>query len=519
MWNSARALTMVAVLALPAVTGAEPLSAIDWLSEQAALPPGTPVATPEPDIAGQRGEGAAAESGGDVITSREIPGPRLDATGLLPPRLAGLPGDLWTGGTAARLSRRIATVDTGGNTALAALLERLLLAELPPPALAGERRDGAFLETRIDRLLAMGALDQAEALLERAGPARPALFQRWFEISLLTGRAVRACAALRAAPALTEDLPARIFCFARDGKWESAALMLEAGHALGEIDDAAHERLRRFLDPALADGAARLPPPLAPDPLTFRIMEAIGQPMATNDLPLAFAHADLHPAAGWRARINAAERLARAGAIPAGKLFTLYLRRAPPASGGVWDRVKAVQALDLALVAGGAGEIGATLAPAWRAMRDAGLGATFARHFGPRLLRAPLPPSAEALAFRIGLLSAEFSRVARRHSPADAEEAFLAALARGRPGAADPPTPLGRAIVAGFTGPPDGALAVLLAERRRGEALLSAMSQIARAGAGDPADLATGLAVLRALGLDQASRQVALEVMILGAPS
>ena len=517
MRNSARSLGVAAVLALPAAAVAAPLSAIDWLSEQAALPPGTPVATPpERDAAGDDG---AAEGTAGAITTRQIGGPRLDAAGLLPPRLAGLPADLWTNSTAGRLSRRIATIETGGNAALAALLERFLLAELAPPALAGDDRDGVFLTARIDRLIGMGALDQAEALLERAGPARPELFRRWFEISLLTGRGVRACATLRAAPGLTDDPRVRIFCLARGGGWDDAALLLEAGHALTTIDDAAYERLLRFLDPARAEGAERLPPPMAPDPLTFRVMEAIEQPMATTDLPLPFAHADLRPAAGWRAQLQAAERLARAGAIPAGRLFALYLRREPPASGGVWERVRAVQALDVALLAGGTDEIGAALAPAWAALREAGLGAVFARQYGPRLLRAPLPVSARALAFRVGLLSAESERVAQGHSPADAQEAFLVALALGRPGRATAPTPLARAIAAGFGAPPNGALAALLADGRKGEAALSAIAQIARAGAGDPADLSAGLAVLRALGLERAARRVALEIMILGAAS
>ena len=46
-------------------------------------------------------------------------------------------------------------------------------------------------------------------------------------------------------------------------------------------------------------------------------LEAIGTPLPTAPLPLAFAHSDLRHTAGWKARIEAAERLVRTGAVSA----------------------------------------------------------------------------------------------------------------------------------------------------------------------------------------------------------
>ena len=48
--------------------------------------------------------------------------------------------------------------------------------------------------------------------------------------------------------------------------------------------------------------------PGAPDPLTFRLFETIGERLPTAALPRAFAHADLRDVAGWKAQIEAAER-------------------------------------------------------------------------------------------------------------------------------------------------------------------------------------------------------------------
>ena len=80
--------------------------------------------------------------------------------------------------------------------------------------------------------------------------------------------------------------------------------------------------------------------------------------------------ADLRGNSGWKAEIEAAERLARTGAVPASRLLGLYTDRRPAASGGVWDRVAAVQALDLALNEGATQDLVQALPRAWRAAQD-----------------------------------------------------------------------------------------------------------------------------------------------------
>ncbi|AMY70029.1 hypothetical protein [Frigidibacter mobilis] len=160
--------------------------------------------------------------------------------------------------------------------------------------------------------------------------------------------------------------PARIFCLARGGDWNAAALTLSTGEALGHIDAETGTLLARFLDPELADGAEDLPLPARPSPLVLRLMEAVGQPMPTTTLPLAFAQSDLRSNSGWKTRIEAGERLARTGAIGPNLLLGLYTERGPAASGGVWDRVAAVQALEAALAASDMDAVARALSPPGR---------------------------------------------------------------------------------------------------------------------------------------------------------
>ena len=57
---------------------------------------------------------------------------------------------------------------------------------------------GVLLLARIDKLLDIGALDQAAGAARRGGPEEPELFRRAFDVALLTGTEDRACVTMRA---------------------------------------------------------------------------------------------------------------------------------------------------------------------------------------------------------------------------------------------------------------------------------------------------------------------------------
>ena len=484
----------------------DPLSAIDWLSDSVAEDPVVP-----------RGhDGAVVQSAAPPsVTVTPLDKPFMDAVGLLPTSTTGLPADLWGQTSAVEIARLIRASRSDTLPALQDLLQMLLLAELNPPA-GTARDDGVILLARLDKLLEMGSLEQARALLERTDPAQPALFRRWFDISLLTGHEDRACAAMRATPDLAPTFPARIFCLARGNDWNAAALTLETGRALNHIGDYQDALLARFLHPELAEDQPPLPAPKRPSPLVYRLLEAIGEPLPTNTLPVAFAQADLRHNGGWKARIEAAERLARRGAISPNQLLGIYTEALPAASGGVWDRVESVQKIDVALLAGNADAVQSTLPDAWDQMRRAGLLVPFARLYGPRLARLPLGGSAKNMAFEAGLLSDEYEAIAAAHGPLSRDEAFLQSLARGESGPAGVTGPLRMAIQRAFAGAELGeSMRHRLAEGQVGEAILLAMQLIADGAEGDTTDVTEGLALLRRVGLEDAARRIALQLAIL----
>jgi hypothetical protein len=246
------------------------------------------------------------------------------------------------------------------------------------------------------------------------------------------------------------------------------------------------------------------------------IYSAIGEPLPTEGLPIAFSYAEISPRSGWKARIEAAERLTRAGTIPPNVILGLYTEHEPAASGGVWDRVAAFQAFDAAITAVDPARVAATLPAVWAKMQEAELEVPFATLFGKDLIEMPLTGAAAEIAFHVGLLSPYAETVAKRARPTTAEDAFLTAIALGKAAEALPPDSLARAIASAFRAPVASSEGqALLDGNRKGEAIISAIDNIGRGVQGDLRGVTEGLSLLRLAGLESVARRTALELMIL----
>ena len=178
---------VVLALSLPTAAGAEkkPLSAIDWLSQSVKTPmpkgsvapkaPAGPVSAAVkngtqanlPPVANE--PKVTTDALPDQVATTVLGGTSLDAVGLLPPQVTGFPHDLWGIGQSAEIATEIAKAGQGDVPALQSMLMTLLLAEADAPA--DSAGAGDLLIARVDKLLTMGALDQAQALITAAGAA------------------------------------------------------------------------------------------------------------------------------------------------------------------------------------------------------------------------------------------------------------------------------------------------------------------------------------------------------------
>ncbi|MGR3393827.1 hypothetical protein [Pseudooceanicola nanhaiensis] len=520
----AAALVLIPILAGAHEAAAQaPISAIQWLDDAdslaALVPQDRNRVRPDPRILGEPPVSQSALVPDVAVKPLDELGD--GPLGLMPTGVTGLPETLWRGSDPERVIRMIEGLDLENLPAMQSLLYSLLLTETLPPAAEGQRPD--MLLARVDALTQLGSVDPALALLEHAGAeSHPDLFRRYFDLALLAGLEGEACQRLAARPDLSPDYASRVYCLARMGDWQAAMVTFSSMVALDEFAPREETLLQLFLEPELIEGMPQLAPSSKVTPLVFRLEEAIGQPLSTAALPRAYATADLRNVSGWKAELEAVERLARTGAVSENRLIGVYGERRPAASGGIWDRVAAVQAFDAAMQRGDAEEVANTITAAWAAMREAGLQVPFARLYGADLIPMTLDSRpAQRTALRIALLSPAYEAAAQTMPAEGREEVVLTALARGQTDGVPAPSARARAVAAGFA---PGAQPIprtfeLAQENRLGEAILQAMELYARAAAGDYKNATEAFATLRAVGLEDTARRAALQMLILDSRS
>lgn len=478
------------------------MSAIEWLSRSVE-----PSLVTEPPVTGN------AEA--PAVSVTDLGRASNDPVGLLPSEVTGLPRTIWAASEEAVLVDLVGAERLDTLPALQDFFKVLMLAEAAPPAGAGPEE--ALFLARVDKLLDLGALEQAKSLLEQATPDTAPLFRRWFDVALLTGTEDDACEVMRQTPSIAPTFAARIFCLARNGDWSAAALTLNIHRVLGDITEQEEALLSRFLDPDLYEGEPALAAPARVSPLAFRMHEAIGEPLITANLPLAFSHADLRGTTAWKSQLEAAERLARHGAVSENVLLKHYTERTPAASGGIWDRAAAVQRFDAAMMARDPVAVAQSLPAVWDAMRHTRAEILFAKLYGLPLQNIPLSGDAAVLAFEIGLLSPDYRAVAIEADQTDAAfDPFLIALALGTPWEATATTPRTQAIQAAFTTPtPPEELRAMVGEGRLGEALLRTLALFDAGANGDLRQVTDALSVLRMVGLEDVARRASLQLLLL----
>lgn len=482
-----------------------PLSAIDWLSDS--------ISAPQDEIAPDADTPLAALPTDVTVMSLDAPVP--DTVGVREASDLGMDPGLWGRSAAVDLSRALMELPDGAEAppTVMRFLRDLLTTRFDPPIDAAI--DDSFFLARVDRLLAMGHLNEAKMLVDQAGPTEAERFRRAFDIALLTGSETEACRIIEDTPDLSPTYPTRIFCLARLGQWDVAALTLGNAEALGILTPEEDALLLHFLDPELFEGQPIPDPPRVPTPLLFRLFEAVGERIPTDQLPVAFALSDLDGTQGWKARLRATERLVAADVMEFDDLIAVFSERKPAASGGVWERVAAVQAVVPAINQGKTDAIKSTLSAAWIAANQGGYAKPFAEWASPQLAEVTLSGPARHLAFEMALLAGGAEIAARFANDSD-DDRFLLALATGQGSSVSGAGLLNQAVGRGMVAISAGsAFEALIEDDRAGEALFRALAHLKRGAGGNPQATQNALALLRKLGLDELARQIAVELVLM----
>lgn len=305
----------------PAGTGSE--------APSGTTPGGTPLFQPAPVQPPQLTQPPRRSTVDGAITFDPVRRLTVDAIGTLTPTGGGLAAEQWSG-TPGDIALRLVSLIPAApeSTALRALAARMLLSAGPAPAdLAPE---GAFLARRAEALLAMGAIDQLGALGARApeGALTLGLSRPLTEAAFARGDDARACALYdRLTNAATDPfwIKAAMVCDARAGR---DAKVDFGARLLSELGD--DDQLILALAQAATtgqDGAQFRMGGAGPVHLALaRVADLKVDPdiAAINSLPVLVALARGAAAPPFAARLAAAERAERAGAIAAPELTDLY---------------------------------------------------------------------------------------------------------------------------------------------------------------------------------------------------
>ncbi len=490
-----------------------PLSAIDWLERAMSAPLPQQSTAPPPPPPDDTLITLPAK-GFEEISSAPLGRSELETTGLFTAERVGLPRGLWGPTPTSEIVAAIVSLPADTMPAAARLSLRLLMAEFAPPLQNIPETRGALLLARVDKLVELGALEQAGQLIAAAPETSAALNARAFDIALLLGEEDRACAHMSGQIAAQHSHSAQIFCMARRGDWQSAFASLQVGRALGLLDENEAALLTRFLEEEEEEGQITPPPHITP--LGWRIMEALGDPVTTASLPVAYAHADLRGTSGWRSQLDAAERLTRANVLEPNRLLGLYTQRRAAASGGLWERVRIIQHLERALQQRNQIAISTALTEAWPLFAAVELEVAFAQMKGEALAKTPLSGAAAEIMWKMLLLTQENAALADELAPDTDLGRFIMALAKGAEVLPVSSASMAGAIHAAFsTSELPQQVQEQLDSGAVGLTLLGALSQIADGAAGDLHAATLGLQRLRALGLDPVARQIAIELLLL----
>jgi hypothetical protein len=509
-----------------------------------------------------------------------LPAPGVDAIGLAGPAEGGFEQDLWAGSDGELILTLLDRLPVASeNPPLRDLARRLLMTGAPVGGLA---EPGSVLGARAERLLAMGDLDGAAALLDRVPATNEdsEVTRLAVQAALLRDDRDAACSrAAGVAPGSDAAFWAKvtIWCRLADGDPEGARLGLALLRDQGQTDDATFFALVE----AIANGEAAAVPlsPGGPSAVHVALYRLAGLPLPRATLaagsPELLAVAAREPGLAPDNRLAVAERAFLLGALSADGLAEQYGAAAPDQGENVlreiasaWGPRARALAYD-ALPAQGTPERGQVLDALWRQAQGSErflIAELFAEPFAElpvergRLRLAPSAARALLAAERpipaarwYSLLGADAAAdpqaredlvaltplfalagfggsVAVPDFDSEAMDAWLAATPDGQAkaprllallegiGVPVPATAWQRLLASPAQGPTPAPAAPLwralesaAAERRLGETVLLALHMLGgQPEAAHPEALVAALGGLRAVGLNQEARSIAI---------
>jgi len=251
----------------------------------------------------------------------------LNGIGLLSTERAKFPGDLWSNSSEKVLSETLNKTPKYSLASTNKIFKRLLLVDAKPPlnSIGVKNMGYLFLLSRIDQLIKLGAIDEAEEILNYIKEPSIEIMKRKIEVALLNGRISNACRLASKYPNFKGMLQFKIICLVRKNDWQAAALSFMAGSSLKQFDEKEKQLLLNYLDPDIETDYQGNFMIDELSPINFYLMNGKKELVPPEVMPnkYAYAFSQLHMSSP-KMRIKFMEQLASNYVVNTNTLFYLY---------------------------------------------------------------------------------------------------------------------------------------------------------------------------------------------------
>ena len=250
----------------------------------------------------------------------------FNGIGLISIERTEFPTDLWSNSSEKVLSEKLNIMPNFSLATTNKIFKRLLLVDSRPPlnSIGVKNMGYLFLLSRVDQLINMGAIDEAEAILNYIKEPSIELMKRKIQVASLNGRLSKTCDLANKYPNFKGMLQFKIICLVRKNDWRAAALAFNVGSSLKQFDENEKQLLLNYLDPDIESGNVKDIEISNLSPTNFYLVHGKNQLITPDALPNKYAYAFSQIDMPFKVRIKSMEQLAANYVINANNLFSLY---------------------------------------------------------------------------------------------------------------------------------------------------------------------------------------------------
>ena len=319
----------------------EPTNAIEWFNQS----------SPEVKESHHDIKPKKEDTTNVLINKSNLRPSNLNSVGIIPSQITGIDPNIWQKINEAKLFAELNELPYLNFHAAQTFLKRILISETNPPTPSNELAHSGklYFIAKLDKLIQMGALDEAETLISQSPQSDPIIFDRLVKIGSLTGRMGEMCKMWQQNQELNIDLSLRIVCLAELNDWNAAVLILSSAANLRLLDRNREKLLLNYLDQNQFPTDSIQFTSTNFNHIDIYLLSKLKNFQSVSKNEIKYNYIRLKTDPSYLEKIIAAEHLAKSKAINASTLLDVYRSSSIQGSNPFWKRVISIKNLDLAM--------------------------------------------------------------------------------------------------------------------------------------------------------------------------